>query len=180
VESDDTSITVVSDRTYRSTTIKTNPYPGFPTDMHPQFGALLCTSQGISSISEGIFGGNRFKYIEELKKMGADVVVVDNTAHFTGVPTLKGTAVRGSDLRAGAALVIAALGAEGVSTITSINIDNSKVPDVRGMGLSDALYLLESMGMTVTHSGHGAVRTQSIEAGAPLKSNNLKIHLTLK
>ena len=72
------------------------------------------------------------------------------------------------------------INAEGVSTITSINIDNSKVPDVRGMGLSDALYLLESMGMTVTHSGHGAVRTQSIEAGAPLKSNNLKIHLTLK
>ena len=70
--------------------------------------------------------------------------------------------------------------AEGKSSLTSINIDTGKVPDVRGMGLSDALYLLESMGMTVTHSGHGAVRTQSIEAGAPLKSNNLKIHLTLR
>ena len=70
--------------------------------------------------------------------------------------------------------------AEGKSTLTSINIDTGKVPDVRGMGLSDALYLLESVGMTVTHSGHGAVRTQSVEAGAPLKSNNLKIHLTLR
>ncbi len=120
VESDDDSITVTSDRTYRSTSIRTNPYPGFPTDMQPQFGALLCTSQGIGSISEGIFGGNRFKYVEELKKMGADIVVVDNTAHITGVPTLKGTAVRGCDLRAGAALVIAALGADGESTITGI------------------------------------------------------------
>jgi len=120
VESDDTSITVTSDRAYRSTSIKTNPYPGFPTDMQPQFGALLCTSRGIGSISEGIFGGSRFKYVEELKKMGADIVVVDNTAHITGVPTLKGTAVRGCDLRAGAALVIAALAAEGESTITGI------------------------------------------------------------
>lgn len=68
----------------------------------------------------------------------------------------------------------------GNSAVTGINIDKSKVPDVRGMGLSDALYLLESLGMKVTHSGHGAVRTQSIEPGASLKSNNRTIHLTLK
>ena len=120
VETTDDSITVRSDRTYRSTSIKTNPYPGFPTDMQPQFGAMLCTSQGISTISEGIFT-TRFKYTEELKKMGADIVVVDGgTAHFTGVPQLKGATVRASDLRAGAALVIAALGAEGVSTISGL------------------------------------------------------------
>ena len=68
----------------------------------------------------------------------------------------------------------------GNSAVTGIDIDKSKVPDVRGMGLSDALYLLESLGMRVTHSGHGAVRTQSIEPGASLKSNNRTIHLTLK
>ena len=116
VDCTDDSITVSSDRSYRSTSIKTNPYPGFPTDMHPQFSAMLCTSQGLSSVSEGIWG-NRFKYVEELKKMGADIVVVDNKALITGVPTLHGATVKGSDLRAGAALVIAALGAEGTSTI---------------------------------------------------------------
>lgn len=68
----------------------------------------------------------------------------------------------------------------GNSAVTGIDIDKGKVPDVRGMGLSDALYLLESLGMRVTHSGHGAVRTQSIEPGASLKSNNRTIHLTLK
>lgn len=68
----------------------------------------------------------------------------------------------------------------GKSTVTGIDIATGKVPDVRGMGLSDALYLLESLGMKVTHSGHGAVRTQSIEPGAALKSNNLTIHLTLR
>lgn len=115
----DDAITVFSDRSYRSTAIKTNPYPGFPTDMHPQFSAMLCTSRGISSVSEGIWG-NRFKYVDELNKMGADIVVVDNTAHITGVPCLQGAVVKGTDLRAGAALVIAALGAEGVSTISGL------------------------------------------------------------
>lgn len=115
----DDAITVFSDRSYRSTAIKTNPYPGFPTDMHPQFSAMLCTSSGISSVSEGIWG-NRFKYVDELNKMGADIVVVDNTAHITGVPCLQGAVVKGTDLRAGAALVIAALGAEGVSTISGL------------------------------------------------------------
>ncbi len=115
----DDSITVTSNRSYRAAAIKTNPYPGFPTDMHPQFSAMLCTAGGVSSISEGIWG-NRFKYADELKKMGADIVVVDNTAHITGVPSLRGAVVKASDLRAGAALVIAALGAEGVSTISGV------------------------------------------------------------
>lgn len=132
VECDDTSITVRSDRSYRSTSIKTNPYPGFPTDMHPQFSAVLCTSQGIGSISEGIFGANRFKYVEELKKMGADIVVVDNTAHITGVPTLHGATVKGCDLRAGAALVVAALGAEGVSTISGLEFIERGYEDLVG------------------------------------------------
>ena len=68
----------------------------------------------------------------------------------------------------------------GNSAVTGLDIATDKVPDVRGMGLSDALYLLESLGMKVTHSGHGAVRAQSIEPGTALKSNNLTIHLTLR
>ncbi|MBE6546078.1 MAG: UDP-N-acetylglucosamine 1-carboxyvinyltransferase [Ruminococcaceae bacterium] len=140
VESDDLSITVTSDRTYRSTHIKTNPYPGFPTDMHPQFGAMLCTSQGISSISEGIWG-NRFKYVEELKKMGADIDVVNGTAHITGVPTLKGAAVKASDLRAGAALIIAALGAEGVSTVSGLEFVDR--------GYQDLVAKLKSLGADI-------------------------------
>ena len=74
----------------------------------------------------------------------------------------------------------ASIDVNGKSTVTGIDIATGKVPDVRGMGLSDALYLLESVGLEVTHSGYGSVRTQSIEAGAPLKSSNNKIHLTLK
>ena len=140
VETSDSSITVYSDRKYRSAHIKTNPYPGFPTDMHPQFSAMLCTSSGLSSISEGIWGG-RFKYVDELKKMGADIVVVDNTAHITGVPMLKGAPVRACDLRAGAALVIAALGADGISTITGLEyIDR---------GYQDIVSKLKSLGADI-------------------------------
>ena len=131
VTNTDNTITVTSNRSYRSTSIRTNPYPGFPTDMQPQFAAMLCTSQGMSSISEGIFS-NRFRYVEELKKMGADIVVVDTTAHITGVPCLSGATVRGSDLRAGAALVIAALGAEGISTITGLEFIDRGYQDLVG------------------------------------------------
>ncbi len=136
----DDAITVFSDRSYRSTAIKTNPYPGFPTDMHPQFSAMLCTSRGISSVSEGIWG-NRFKYVDELNKMDADIVVVDNTAHITGVPTLKGATVKASDLRAGAALVIAALGAEGITTISGLEFIDR--------GYEDLVTKLRSLGADI-------------------------------
>ena len=140
VKTGDDFITVSSDRSYRSTSIKTNPYPGFPTDMHPQFSAMLCTSRGLSSISEGIWG-NRFKYVEELKKMGADIEVVDNTAHITGVPSLKGATVKACDLRAGAALVIAALGAEGVSTVFGL--------EYLDRGYEDLVHKLKRLGADI-------------------------------
>jgi len=108
--------------------------------MHPQFSAMLCTSRGLSSISEGIWG-SRFKYVDELKKMGADIVVVDNTAHITGVPSLQGAVVKGSDLRAGAALVIAALGAEGVSTISGLEFIDR--------GYEDLVAKLRSLGADI-------------------------------
>ena len=103
----------------RATVIRTNPYPGFPTDMQPQLAVLLCLCAGVSTISEGIWL-NRFKYAEELKKMGASIQKNDPTVLITGVGGLKGANVKGSDLRAGAALVIAALSAEGVSTVSGL------------------------------------------------------------
>lgn len=128
---DDSTITVTSDGKYRAATIKTNPYPGFPTDMQPQFAAMLCLSSGASTISEGIWS-NRLKYTEELVKMGADIVIADGVAHITGVPSLKGTSVRGCDLRAGAALVIAALMADGVSTVSGLEYIDRGYEDLVG------------------------------------------------
>ena len=121
VDVGDDCITVTSDRNYRGTEIKTNPYPGFPTDMHPQFTAILCLAKGISKISEGIFG-DRFRYVEDLEKMGADISVVESDAHITGVRSLHGATVKASDLRAGACLVIAALSAPDVTTITGVEL----------------------------------------------------------
>lgn len=131
VQATDDSVTVHSDRRYRATNIKTNPYPGFPTDMHPQFSALLALAQGISTISEGIWDA-RFKYAEELKKMGADIVVENGSAHITGVPALHGACVRGSDLRAGAALVIAGLAADGESEISGLEFLDRGYEDIVG------------------------------------------------
>ena len=131
VSATDDSITVTSERIYRATAIKTNPYPGFPTDMHPQFSAVLALAQGISSISEGIWGA-RFKYVDELIKMGADIVVDNGAAHITGVPALHGAVVKGSDLRAGAALVIAALAAEGESEISGLEFLDRGYEDIVG------------------------------------------------
>lgn len=133
----DDYITVRSKKVYRGTEIQTNPYPGFPTDMHPQFTAMLCLSRGISKISERVWNG-RFKYVEELIKMGADITVNDSTAIINGVKSFKGASVRASDLRAGACLVIAGLAAHGETSITGIEwIDRgyeSLVDKLKGLG----------------------------------------------
>jgi UDP-N-acetylglucosamine 1-carboxyvinyltransferase len=94
-------------------------------------------------VSEGIWG-NRFKYVEELNKMGADIVVVDNKALITGVPSLHGAVVKGCDLRAGAALVIAALGAEGVSTVYGLEFIDR--------GYEDLVTKLRSLGADIQRS----------------------------
>ena len=100
--------------------IRTAPYPGFPTDMQPQFMAALATCRGVSVLTERIFDG-RFKHIDELRRMGANISVDDRTAIIRGVERLYGASVEATDLRAGAALVIAALGAQGVSTIEGVH-----------------------------------------------------------
>ncbi len=118
IEYDD-SVRVMSDGRLKSTHIKTQPYPGFPTDMQPQMAVILALSEGTSIITEGIFE-NRFRYINELSNMGAKVRVEGNTAIITGVEAYTGADLIAPDLRAGAALVIAALAADGFSTIDDI------------------------------------------------------------
>ena len=119
LEITDNSITVRGVDDFRGTEIKTNPYPGFPTDMHPQFSALLSLAKGISTVSESIFN-TRFRYAAELNKMGANIEIIDSSAHINGVKSLTGAEVKAHDLRAGACLVIAGLAANGVTTITNI------------------------------------------------------------
>ena len=99
--------------------IKTMPYPGFPTDLQQPMAVLLASIEGESHIEETVFE-SRFKYVEELKKMGADIIVNDRVATIIGNKNLKGTSVNACDLRAGAAMIVAGLVAEGLTEINSI------------------------------------------------------------
>jgi len=120
VEESDDAVRVVATRRLKHTQIKTLPYPGFPTDMQPQMAVTLGLSKGTSIITESIFE-NRFRYVEELRRMGASFKVTDgNTAIINGVERYTGAVVAAPDLRAGAALVIAGLAAEGYTTVTQI------------------------------------------------------------
>lgn len=115
----DDAVRVVGHLNLRSTNVKTLPYPGFPTDMQPQMAVVLALANGSSMVTESIFE-NRFKYVDELTRMGARIKVEGNTAYIEGVPGLTGAQVASPDLRAGAALVIAALAADGISIIDDI------------------------------------------------------------
>lgn len=99
--------------------IKTLPYPGFPTDLQQPMAVLMAIAEGNSMIQESIFE-NRFKYVDELRKMGANITISGRIANITGVPKLSGTKIVSTDLRAGAAMVIAALVAEGESEVTGL------------------------------------------------------------
>ena len=92
------------------------PHPGFPTDMQPQISTLLTLAHGASVVTDDIFD-NRFRYVSELRRMGADIVVNDKAVIIQGVEKLKGAPVMAPDLRAGAALIIAGLAAEGTTEI---------------------------------------------------------------
>ena len=120
IEESDDAVRVVAAQRLRHTQIKTLPYPGFPTDMQPQMAITLGLSTGTSTITESIFE-NRFRYVEELRRMGANIKIVEgNTAIIHGVEKYTGASVAAPDLRAGAALVIAGLAAEGYTTVTQI------------------------------------------------------------
>lgn len=119
VEEFDDAVRVVAAKRLLNTHVKTQPYPGYPTDMQPQIGVALSLASGTSIVTESIFE-NRFKYVAELVRMGAMVKVEGNTAIITGVDKLTGAQVSAPDLRAGAALVIAGLAAEGITIVDDI------------------------------------------------------------
>lgn len=119
VEEFDDAVRVIAKRRLGSTHVKTLPYPGFPTDMQPQMATLLALSQGTSIVTESIFE-NRFKYVDELNRMGSSITVEGNSAIIDGVEGLTGAIVSAPDLRAGAALVIAGLVAEGFTFVDHI------------------------------------------------------------
>ncbi len=132
-------VRIVSTGKIRSTDIKTLPYPGFPTDMQAQFMALMTVGNGISAVTETVFE-NRFMHVDELRRMGADIVVEGRRALVRGVPFLQGAFVRATDLRAGAALVLAGLAARGETEVGELHhIDRGYdhlVEKLKGLGAS--------------------------------------------
>ena len=119
IEELDDAVRVVASKPLTHTQVTTLPYPGFPTDMQPQMSAVLAISQGTSTVTESIFE-NRFKYVDELTRMGASIKVESNIAIITGIEKYTGARVSAPDLRAGAALVIAGLAAEGITVVDDI------------------------------------------------------------
>ena len=120
IKQEKSKIEIISPKKLKAVEIKTMPYPGFPTDMQSVFGAMLTNAKGTSVIVENIFD-NRFKYLNELKKMGAKVSIEGTIAIIKGSKKLNGAEMEASDLRGGAALCTAALGAKGKSTIDNIS-----------------------------------------------------------
>ena len=116
---EDNGIRVIGKENIKGCKVKTLPYPGFPTDLQQPMAVLMSIASGQSVITESIFE-NRFKYVDELRKMGAEIAINGRVANITGVPTLSGTKIKATDLRAGAAMVIAGLIAEGETRITDI------------------------------------------------------------
>jgi UDP-N-acetylglucosamine 1-carboxyvinyltransferase len=119
IEEGDDWIRVISDANLTKANIKTLPYPGFPTDMQPPVTVLLCLADGTSTITEGVWD-SRFQYVEELKRMGAKIKVEGRISVIEGVKMLMGTTVKATDLRAGAALVLAGLVAEGKTEVYNL------------------------------------------------------------
>lgn len=119
VTENDDALLIKRENPLKSTNIKTLPYPGFPTDMQPQATVVLCVANGMSIVTEGVWD-SRYQYVEELRRMGAKIQVDGKTAVVEGIEALTGAPVRACDLRAGAALVIAGLCAEGVTEVEDV------------------------------------------------------------
>lgn len=131
--------------------IKTMPYPGFPTDMQQPFGALCSLSSGTSIITETVYE-SRFRYTNELVRMGADIVVDGRTAVFRGVPRLTGARVQATDLRAGAAMVLAGLAADGETQVSELQYLDRGYEDMAGK--------LRKLGADITREGQDSVLMQ--------------------
>ena len=118
----DESVRIISEGgRMKACRVKTSPHPGFPTDMQPQFATMLCLCNGTSTVVEDVWD-NRFKYIDQLRRMGANIIVNGDTALITGVDKLRAAPVEADDLRAGAAMVIAGLMADGETTVGNIKL----------------------------------------------------------
>ena len=117
----DDSIRIISEGRLHSTTVKTRPYPGFPTDMQAQICVCMAVAGGVSRLTENVYETRFFGYCTELQNMGAEILINGKTAIVTGQEKLRGTSVTARDLRAGAALVIAGLAAEGITRIRNIH-----------------------------------------------------------
>ncbi|MGM9646829.1 MAG: UDP-N-acetylglucosamine 1-carboxyvinyltransferase [Eubacteriales bacterium] len=131
VEELDDAVVVTRTEPLQKCNIMTMPYPGFPTDMQPQFCALFCLADGVCHLTEGVWD-NRFRYVDELRRMGAQIEVNGKTASVTGGAPLCGTSVRAVDLRGGAAMVIAGLSAEGQTVIDDIHLIERGYDDLVG------------------------------------------------
>ena len=119
VEENEDTLLVRRSQPLQKTNVKTMPYPGFPTDMQPQIAAVLALAQGTSLVTESVWN-NRFRYVDELKRMGAQIQVDGKVAVIEGVDHLEGAPIQACDLRAGAALVIAALAANGTTELSQV------------------------------------------------------------
>ena len=131
VQDRDDTVIVTGGECIRKANVKTHPYPGFPTDMQPQMAVLLCLADGVSYISEGVYE-KRFRYVEELIKMGAKIKVDGRTAFIEGGAPLKGAPVMAVDLRAGVAMAIAGLVAEGTTEISEVHLIERGYDDIVG------------------------------------------------
>ena len=117
----DDSIRIRAERRLRNTTVKTRPYPGFPTDMQAQICVCMALAEGVSKLTENVYETRFFGYCSELQDMGAEILINGKTAIVTGAEKLQGTEVCAHDLRAGAALIIAGLAAEGKTTVRNVH-----------------------------------------------------------
>lgn len=131
IEEQDDFVVVSSAKRLTKTNIRTQPYPGFPTDMNPQMCTLLCLAEGVSYLTESVWD-SRFRYIEELKKMGAEIKVDGKTAIIEGSTRFIAAPIRAVDLRAGAAMIIAGLCANGKTTVEDIHHIKRGYDDIAG------------------------------------------------
>ena len=132
VEEEDDTLLVRRTGPLLKANVKTLPYPGFPTDMQPQITAVLALAEGTSLVTEGVYGANRFKYVDELKRLGAHIQVDGKVAVVEGVHQLVGAPIQACDLRAGAALVIAGLAAQGKTELSHIQYIERGYEDLVG------------------------------------------------
>ena len=138
VEENDDTLLVRRSEPLQKANVKTLPYPGFPTDMQPQIAAVLSLAQGTSLVTEGVYGANRFKYVDELKRLGAHiqvdgkVAVIEGVDQLVGAPIQAGAPVHACDLRAGAALVIAGLAAKGTTELSCVQYIERGYEDLVG------------------------------------------------